>query len=117
MARIRSIHHELALDDRLAACSWPARMAIALLPTIADREGRLRDDPKQIRAQVLPYDDGVDMNAVLDELAAVARLTRYSVDGDRYLQLARWETDQRPHMKECKSTIPAPTKDEAEHQP
>jgi hypothetical protein len=117
VARLRTVHHEVALDDRLAECSWPARLAVVLLPTIADRDGRMRDNPKKIKAQIFPFDDGLDVDAVLDELAKVERLERYNVNGTRYLQLANWDDQQRPHIREAKSTIPGLCTVSAEHQP
>lgn len=116
MARIRSIKPELFMDDGLADVSIPARFLLAGLPCLADREGRLEDRPRRIQAQIFPYDAGVDVGALLSELARSGHIIRYVVDGERYVQVCDWEQDQRPHIKEAESAIPSPL-DSTEHQP
>jgi hypothetical protein len=42
--RTRSLNPKLPDDEDLAECSIPARYVFALLPTLADREGRLPNE-------------------------------------------------------------------------
>ena len=44
-------------NDELAECTPIARLLFAGLWTIADKEGRLDDRPKKIKALVLPFDN------------------------------------------------------------
>ena len=114
MARIRSIKIDLFVDDALADVSLAAHLLLAGLPVLADSAGRLEDRPRRIQAQLFPYREGVDVGACLDELAAVGALVRYEAAGRRYIQVANWRRDQRPHVKEATSAIPPPT-DSTEH--
>lgn len=43
---------------------------------MADRDGRLEDRPKRIRAEVLPYDDG-NVDSLLSELHQAGFILRY----------------------------------------
>ena len=107
MARIRSIKPDFFTDDRLAECSFAARLfAIAIL-TVADREGRMEDRPRKLKAQLLPYDD-LDVEALLRELVKIGYLIRYEVGGERYIAIPGFKRHQQPHIKESASTIPAP---------
>ena len=75
---------------------------------VADRAGRLEDEPLKIKVQVLPYRD-CDVNALLDSLVPEFIL-RYEKSGKRYVQIVNFEKHQYPHIKEAESTIPAPLK-------
>ena len=105
MARTRYIKPDFFLDDALAALSPHARLLFAGLWTIADREGRLEDAPKKIKAQILPYDE-VDVHGLLLELA-IKFITRYRADNKNYIQINNFLKHQMPHYKEAKSVIPA----------
>lgn len=107
MARIRYIKPDFFLDDQLAEVSLPARFLFSGLWLIADREGRLEDSPKKIKAQILPY-DVVDVEALLLELA-LKFISRYAVDDKKYIQINNFSKHQRPHPNEPVSTIPPET--------
>lgn len=107
MARSRNIKPSFFTNDLLAECSMAARIAFAGLWTIADREGRLEDRPKKIKAEILPYDD-VDMNSLLLELSLRGFIVRYNAENTDYIQVVNFSKHQNPHMKEGASTIPAP---------
>ncbi len=113
MPRTRYIKHDLYLDDKLAACSLVARYIFPGLWIIADREGRLEDNPRKIGAMLLPYDKA-NINALLDELAQGGFLLRYTIEGRGYIQIVNFSKHQRPHLKEAASTIPphSPTRAE-----
>jgi len=113
MSRIRYIKPGFFTDDDLGDCQPLARILFAGLWTIADREGRLEDRPKRIKAECLPYDE-CDANALLDELAAHGTpplIVRYHVDGLAYIAIPGWQRHQKPHSRELPSAIPSP----AEH--
>lgn len=105
MARSRNIKPGFFTNDELAECSPYARLLFAGLWTIADKEGRLDDRPKKIKALVLPFDT-VDCDELLTQLHAKNFITRYSVEGSDYIQINNWKKHQNPHCKESASDIP-----------
>lgn len=107
MARARNIKHGFFTNDKLAECSPLARILFAGLWTIADREGRLEDRPKRIKAELLPYDD-CSGDELLGQLANAGFIQRYTVGGNAYIQIDNFLKHQNPHVKEAVSTIPAP---------
>ena len=107
MARSRNIKPGFFLNDRLAECEPLARLLFAGLWCIADREGRLEDRPKRIKAEVLPYDD-CDVDELLNQLAEREFIIRYEVDGEKYIQVTNFSKHQNPHKNEKDSEIPAP---------
>jgi hypothetical protein len=107
MARTRNIKPGFFENEALAECDPLARLLFAGLWTRADREGRLEDRPRRIKAAILPYDD-CDIELLLGQLADRQFIIRYMVMGRRCIQIANWERHQQPHVKETASTIPAP---------
>lgn len=106
MARKRQISPEAFDDPDLNAKPPLARWLFAGLWTRADREGRLRDEPKRLKVQLLPYDD-CDIDGLLD-LLAPRHILRYEVDGKGYIQIRKFKDHQHPHPDEAKSVIPPP---------
>lgn len=109
MARIRTIKPDLPLDEELALLPFMHRYIFALLPMLADKEGRFEDRPHKIKAQLLPY-DAVLMNDPLQALHNSGFITRYEADGKNYIQINNFVKHQRPHHTEKDSEIPAPKK-------
>ncbi|QXF35213.1 hypothetical protein CE143_20095 [Photorhabdus luminescens] len=105
MARSRNIKPGFFTNDDLAECEPLARLLFAGLWTIADREGRLEDKPRKIKAMVLPYDD-IDCDKLLAQLHNKNFITRYAVDGNEFIQINNWKKHQNPHCKEAASEIP-----------
>ena len=95
MARSRNIKPGFFLNDELAEVEPLGRLLFAGLWTVADREGRLRDSPKKIKACVLPYDD-CDIDKLLNDLWGRRFITRYSVDGEGYIAVLNWKKHQIP---------------------
>ncbi len=107
MARSRNIKPGFFMNDQLAEVEPLGRILFAGLWCIADREGRLEDRPKRIKAEVLPYDN-CDVDDLLNQLAKHEFIIRYEVDGELYIQVANFTKHQNPHKNEATSTIPAP---------
>lgn len=107
MARARNIKPGFFANEKLAECDPLARLLFAGLWCLADREGRLEDRPKRIRAEVLPY-DVCDAEALLEQLKEHGFILRYESCGSRYIQVLNFDKHQNPHMKEAKSSFPAP---------
>ncbi|MGM5532505.1 hypothetical protein ACP3UV_21970 [Mixta calida] len=111
MARSRNIKPGFFTNDELAECSPLARLLFAGLWTIADKEGRLDDRPKKIKALVLPFDN-VDCDDCLKQLDDRGFITRYSVNNSDYIQINNWKKHQNPHCKEAPSEIPEQLKEQ-----
>lgn len=107
MARARNIKPSFFTNDTLAEVDPLGRLLFQGLWCIADREGRLEDRPKRIKAELLPYDN-CDVDALLGDLNRLGFILRYAVDGQRFIQVVNFTKHQNPHVKEAASQIPAP---------
>ncbi len=107
MARARNIKPGFFLNEELAEIEPLGRILFQGLWCVADRRGRLRDRPRRIKAEVLPYDD-VDVDTLLNELTNKGFLIRYGSCDGQYIQIVNFEKHQNPHKNEGESTIPAP---------
>lgn len=105
MSRSRTIKPGFFQNEDLADCSPFARLMFAGLWCIADREGRVEDRPRRVKASLFPYND-VDADALLSELASKGFITRYIADGIKCIQVNKFEIHQNPHPREQKSVLP-----------
>jgi hypothetical protein len=112
VARARLLKPGFFTNDVLAELPATGRILFAGLWTLADRDGRLEDRPRKIKAEVLPYDDD-DVDAMLTRLAGLGFLARYERGGIRYIQITNFGKHQSPHVKEPASVIPAPDEPDA----
>lgn len=106
--RARNIQPGFYRNAQLAACSLLARLTYPGLWMLADRLGRLIDDPAQIAFELLPREAGLDMDAVLWELAEAGFVVRYEAAGDAVLAVLEFGAHQRPHPHERTSQLPGP---------
>jgi hypothetical protein len=109
MARSRNIKPGFFTNDQLAELPALTRILFIGLWTIADREGRIEDRPKRIKAETMPYDD-FDCNQALSDLQKSGFITRYVSGGINVIQVINWDKHQNPHVKEQPSTLPAQDK-------
>lgn len=114
MARIRTIkpgffRHE-ALFDAERGTGLPLRLAFAGLWTAADREGRFKWRPRELKLDCLPHDD-VDFAMVLDGLAAIGLIQKYEVDGECFGFIPNWKKHQVINQREAQSCLPEPSTD------
>lgn len=107
MARSRNIKPSFFANDVLAEIDPLGRILFVGLWTLADREGRLEDRPRRIKAEVLPYDD-CNVDALLNDLNKHGFIVRYVVGGQEFIQVQNFTKHQNPHVKESASSIPAP---------
>jgi hypothetical protein len=98
-------------NEQLAALPPHARLLFAGLWLLADRAGRLEDRPVRIKAALFPYED-VDVDPLLDLLAASGFITRYTTGSYRGVYVMKFLAHQMPHMREAPSTLPAPNPDD-----
>jgi len=111
MLRSRFIKPGIVSNEELCALGPHAYILFTGLWMLADREGRLEDRPKRIKAMVMPLWDEVPWQAVdnlLDKLSESRFIHRYDVGGTRYIQITKWHLHQRPHQRETRSEIPRP---------
>jgi len=108
VARSRILKPGFFSNEQLSELPFEDRLCFAGLWTLADREGRLEDRPKRIKAALFPWDD-VDMPAMLTALAALGFIDRYTVDGVDIIQVVSFTKHQNPHTREQSSELPAKT--------
>ena len=104
--RSRDIKPGFFKNDQLAECSFPARLLFPGLWMLADREGRLENRPRKIKAEIFPFDD-VDVAALLRELESAGLISSYEVNGTRLLWIPQFKKHQSPHKNEKCSELPA----------
>lgn len=112
MARARNLKPGFFTNDSLAEVQPLGRILFSGLWCLADREGRLEDRPKKIKAEILPYDN-CNADKLLDDLQERAFILRYTVDGVQYIQILNFTKHQNPHVREPASLIPAPVQHSA----
>jgi hypothetical protein len=95
------------LNEDLATLPYEARLLFIGLWCVADREGRLEDRPRRLKAELFPYDD-IDLDPLLWKLAELGFIVRYEAQGKRYIQIANFTKHQRLHPNEAPSEIPPP---------
>ena len=115
MGRIRTIKPEFFKHSRLFEAeietTLPLRVAFAGIWTCCDREGRFKWRPREMKLDVLPYDD-CDFSRVLDALATRGFLVKYASGSDHYGYIPSWKAHQFVNAKESKSILPEPPKNE-----
>lgn len=110
MARIRTVKPELfrheALYELEIETGLPVRFSFAGLFTACDRRGRFKWKPRQLKLDVLPYDD-VDFSRVLDALVTRGFVVKYENSGEIYGCIPTFETHQVINNRESESLIPS----------
>lgn len=109
MARIRSVKPELCTSETMALVSAEAERTFIRLWTHCDDEGRCKDHPKLLKAQLFPLHDDVtpdDVDRHLVELESHGLIVRYSVAGERFLSVPSWSEHQKPQKKQA-SKLPS----------
>jgi hypothetical protein len=105
MSRSRNIKPGFFTNEVLAELSALTRLLFAGLWTICDRDGRVEDRPKKIRAELLPYDE-CDADEMLQALEDRGFIARYEACGIHVIQVLAWKKHQNPHVKETASILP-----------
>lgn len=105
MARSRNIKPAFFKNYELADQGSIAQVLFAGLWCMADREGRLEDKPRLIKAELFPYYE-CDVNGYLTQLARLGFVSRYMEDGVAVIQVLNFKKHQSPHSTEKTSTLP-----------
>lgn len=106
MARARQFKPGFFRNEDLAECEFSTRLCFAGLWQLADREGRLEDRPKRIKGELFAF-DSVEVDPMLQELAARGFIVRYRVGDLALIQVVNFAKHQNPHHREAASTLPA----------
>lgn len=122
MSRIRYIKPEFFLHEGLydaeVGSGLPIRVAFAGLWTVCDKNGRFEWKHRQLKIKILPYDN-VDFAKVLDVLAEIGSIVKYSVDGRDYGYIPSWRKHQAISQSEAgtKFSYPVPNGSETVSEP
>ena len=98
MARIRTVkpeffkHYDLYKAEK--ETGLPLRLAFQGLWVVADKEGRFKFLPQQLKLDVLPYDE-VDFESVLVALDKYGFIEIYEVSGKKYAHIPTFTEHQR----------------------
>jgi len=111
MGRIRTVKPEFfkhsGLFDAEQETGLPLRLGFAGLWTCCDREGRFKWRPRELKLDVLPYDD-CEFSRVLDALASRGFLVRYTNGTEVFGHIPSWKAHQFINNKEAQSNLPNP---------
>ena len=111
MARIRTVKPDLFRHEDLyeaeVETELPLRLAFIGLFTCCDREGRFVWKPRQLKLDVLPWDN-TDFSRVLDALMTRGFIRKYSVGGVNYGCIPSFTRHQVVNNREKASNIPEP---------
>lgn len=105
--RARSLKPSLFKNEILGSADPLLTILFEGLWCEADREGRLEDRPLRIKAEVFPYREGLDINALLSWLTENEFIRRYKVRGVAVIQVIKFLEHQRPHNNEVASVLPS----------
>lgn len=110
MARIRTVKPELFRHEELFEAEretgFPLRIAFVGMFTVCDKEGRFKWRPRNLKLDVLPYDD-IDFSRVLDALMTRGFLVKYrSNTGELFGCIPSFKDHQHINNREVDSVIP-----------
>ena len=106
MARSRNIKPSIFKNEVLGEADPLLSLLFMGLWCLADREGRLEDRPKRIKAEIFPYREIPDINGYLTELASLEFIHRYTAENQAVIQVINFKKHQSPHRTEKPSTLP-----------
>jgi hypothetical protein len=94
MPRIRTIKPTFFKNEELAEVPMSARLLFIGLWCLADKEGRLEDRPKRIKAELFPY-DSIEVDSQLSRLQSAGFIVRYGVGEMKVIQITNFTKHQR----------------------
>jgi hypothetical protein len=111
LGRIRTIKPEFFkhadLFDLEQETGINIRIAFAGLWSCCDREGRFKWRPRELKVDILPYDD-CDFSRVLDALATRGFVVKYTLGTEVFGYIPTWKSHQFINNKEPQSNLPNP---------
>lgn len=104
--RARNLKPTFFKNPDLADAGPIAQVLFAGLWCMADKEGRLKDQPRVIKAEVFPYYDA-DVHGELTKLERLGFIRRYVASGMAVIEVLNFKKHQSPHHTEKGSDLPA----------
>lgn len=105
MARARLFKPTFFANAKLSEVPAHGRLLFISLWTLADREGRLKDEPRVIKGATFPFEN-VNVDKLLTQLKDLGFIQRYTVGGEGFVQITNFKKHQRPHQNEPESSLP-----------
>lgn len=102
MARKRMIDPDFWSDEELADMRFETRLLYIGLWNFADDNGNLPFKPRQIRAQVFPYNPEIDIDDSLGELLGAEKIIPYMVNGAYFIHVLNFLKHQTIQKPTCK---------------
>lgn len=94
MPRIRTIKPDFFKNEILAELPFTCRLLFIGLWTQADKEGRMEDRPKRLKAELFPYDN-LNIDDLLSRLQSAGFIIRYEVSELKVIQIINFTKHQR----------------------
>ena len=104
--RTRYIKPSFYKNDILAELGPHAQLLFTGLWCLADKDGRLEDRPKKIKAEIFPYYP-VQIEQLLEKLSQNGFIVQYAVGDGKYIEIVNFVKHQNPHPNE-KGLFPGP---------
>lgn len=104
--RIRALKPGFFRNEQLAELSPWHRLCYEGLWCCADREGRMQDRPKRLKADIFPYDD-LNFDHLLWDLARAGFIRRYVIGSQPLIWIPTWHEHQHPRLDEAPSVLSA----------
>lgn len=121
MARIRSIKPEAFHSESLSQCSVEAERTFWGMSTMADDEGRLKDQPAVINGALWcmrPAHTADHVDDEISQLVTSGALCRYvSADGKRLVHFPSWDAHQSINRPSVSKLPPCPKHDPGAEDP
>ncbi len=112
MSKIRTVKPELFRHEQLFEAeqesNFPLRLIFIGLFTVVDAEGRFRWRPRQLKLDILPYDE-MDFSAALSALVKYGFVQKYDYQGECYGFIPTWRKHQSINQREPDSILPDPS--------
>jgi len=97
MAKARMLHKTISLSEQVNNLSLPAQLLFTWLIPHADDEGRLKGNPKYIKALVVPYHHEwtlEEIESFLQEIKQQGLIYSWDADGKQYIEFPTWKRYQ-----------------------
>ncbi len=111
MGKIRTVKPELFRHERLFEAeqhsSFPLRLIFIGLFTVVDAEGRFRWRPRQLKLDILPYDE-INFESALLSLVEFGFIKKYVYQNEWYGCIPTWRKHQSINQREPQSNLPNP---------
>ena len=110
MPRARNIKPSLFKNEILGEADPLLTILFEGLWCLADRDGKLEDRPKRIKAEIFPYRELTEqeggINGYLTVLQQLGFIDRYSVGETAIIRVLNFDKHQSPHKTEKPSELP-----------